>query len=123
MGWPCRRNGCTFGDSGVCARAAEFANPELECEDYLASQPAAEADVIGPERSTFPIWSGNALGPEFASKMDLANPPTRVLIAGPPLSGKTSLLTAQFLDLDRLPNTTLPAQFAGSYTLYGYDRL
>jgi len=55
--------------------------------------------------------------------MDLATPPLRVLVAGPPSSGKTSLLTAQFLDLDRLPSSTLPAQFAGSYTLYGYDRL
>ena len=123
MRWPCDREGCTFGDSGVCARAAEFTSPETECVDYLASKPVAALEVSGPTRETFPVWSGDALGPEFASRMDLATPPLRVLIAGPPSSGKTSLLTAQFLDLDRLPSTTLPAQFAGSYTLYGYDRL
>jgi len=122
MRWPCRREGCTFGDSGVCGRAAEFTDPETECDDYLASQPP---DAIAPpaQLATFPSWSGNALGPDFAGRMDLANPPLRVLVAGQPLSGKTSLVTAQFLDLDRTPSTSLPAQFAGSYTLYGYDRL
>ncbi|HVX90313.1 MAG TPA: hypothetical protein VHC20_01615 [Candidatus Paceibacterota bacterium] len=55
--------------------------------------------------------------------MALSNPPLRVLVAGPPSSGKTTLLTGQFLDLDRVSHSGLPAEFAGSYTLHEYERM
>ena len=123
MVWLCHREGCTFSDTGVCARAAEFAEPETECDDYLSSQPEELPEPSLPDIPVFPPWTGNAIGSDFAEQMQLGNVPARVLIAGKPGSGKTTLLTGQFLELDRVVHSGLPAQFAGSYTLYGYDQL
>ncbi|MEP7122660.1 MAG: hypothetical protein ABJE95_17180 [Byssovorax sp.] len=143
----CKNPDCAYSDTGVCARATEFSDPETECDDLqngraqpndgapdtrvsiypsvAALEPAiqdggSESDArIEPSR----FWSGSALGGEEAGEF-LWDPRSKLFtIMGGEDRGKTCFLTAFYIQLANGYTAGFPWRFCGSRSLQGFQRL
>lgn len=119
----CPHPDCTFPEGGRCARASEVADPLLECTDLLREDatPAASArDVlraVEPPHSDAAPWSGQHLGGAELRELLSASPARLIGVLGPFNAGKTSLLTAFFLQLASGQPPDFPFRFASGRSL------
>lgn len=139
MSYRCANEDCVYAETGVCARLAEFPDPEKQCIDLRLGRDAAGVGASEmpapstPEQEPAPdvelpreagrFWSGFALGAEEAGSM-LWDPAARLFtIMGGKDRGKTSLLTAAYILLANGFVNAFPYRFCGSRSLHGFQRL
>lgn len=139
MSYRCANEDCVYAETGVCARLAEFPDPEKQCVDLRLGRDAAGAGASEPPAPLTPqqeltadvelpqnpgrFWSGFALGAEEAGFM-LWDPAARLFtIMGGKDRGKTSLLTAAYILLANGFVNAFPYRFCGSRSLHGFQRL
>jgi hypothetical protein len=139
MSYRCTNEDCVYAETGVCARLAEFPDPEQQCVDLRLGRAIAGAGTseipapLTPEhelpadvqlrREAGRFWSGFALGAEEAGSM-LWDPAARLFtIMGGKDRGKTSLLTAAYILLANGLVNAFPYRFCGSRSLHGFQRL
>lgn len=128
----CGHPDCTLPEGGRCARAAEFADPELEC-DKLAREEASAAqssptarptvDTAEPEGEDATPWKGRHLSLQEAEGIVQRSPARLISVLGPYDAGKTSLMASFFLQIAGGQYGALPYRFASSRTLYGFQDL
>ena len=142
----CKNLDCAYAETGVCARKAEFPEPETQCVDLQegrtklegpaeqrASVPPSAAAVVVPapdaiaeagttiETSRF--WSGSALGSDEAGAI-LWDPCSKLFtIIGGEDRGKTCFLTAFYIQLANGYTAGFPWRFCGSRSLQGFQNL
>lgn len=142
MSYRCANEDCAYAETGVCARLAEFSDPEKQCVDLRLGRDAARAEAPETSAPSKPkpehelttgdvelpadpgrFWSGFALGAEEAGSM-LWEPAARLFtIMGGKDRGKTSLLTAAYIQLANGFVNSFPYRFCGSRSLHGFQRL
>ncbi|MBL8634396.1 MAG: hypothetical protein JNM40_14330 [Myxococcales bacterium] len=131
----CGNAHCTFLHGGRCARAAEFADP-WKCTDLVFDQ----IDEVGAESSANAEPSDSMVTASSAQRIDLgwrgrhltfqesdllrrSTPARTIAVLGDTNAGKSSLLTAFFLQLANGQRERFPYRFASSLTLYGWRTL
>ncbi|MGB8192875.1 MAG: GTPase [Chitinophagaceae bacterium] len=96
-----------------------------KCRNYVADSPQAVIDatlLIAGEKETGVPWSGSAMGSLDLQWISAVKQPFIIGLVGPPNSGKTTLLATLFLSL-RHGKRIGHYQFAGSYTLLGWEKI
>lgn len=133
MSLECNFEGCTVGETGVCAlerdpntcehRLGSSTSPDHDDAREIEEKSEAKDDLGGPvlEKppgvSSFP--SSRTLGPEIVSEMMASRYVKVVGILGDPESGKTSCLTSLYLIV---ANAMLDGwEFADSRSLMGFE--
>lgn len=144
MSYRCDNTDCAYPETGVCPRKAEFPDPETQCIDLRRGREAA--GTVSPAKPSVPppptassaeepateldpptmagrFWSGFALGGEEAGAM-LWDPSARLFtLIGGEKRGKTSFLTALYIQLANGFTREFPWRFCGSRSLRGFQRL
>jgi Double-GTPase 2 len=139
MAYRCANPDCAYPETGVCARRAEFADPESQCVDLRRGRQASVVLLAPPEKPAGParpsepvaepavpadrFWSGMALGGEDAGAM-LWDSRTRLFtLMGGEDRGKTCLLTALYIQMANGFTSGFPWRFCGSRSLQGFQQL
>lgn len=113
----CTREGCEAQLTGQCLEGFE---PLSTCP-YLPSETESDPKDLGSQRKAFvDLPTGEALGEVQASEIARAEPTRVVVVAGPPDSGKTTILTSLFESFLDAPFGSF--LFAGSRTLVGFEK-
>lgn len=95
-----------------------------KCKNYVGetTHPVAEVDATtGSEESSI-LWSGSAMGSLDVQQASAIKHPFVIGLVGPAKAGKTTLLAALYL-LIRNGKKIGQYEFAGSYTLLGWEKI
>ena len=112
----CSRQTCFVPDTGCALGHTILA----ECPAWSGNSDRSADAATAPEEGMLP-WSGSALGLSDLGFVAGRGRPFVVGIAGPQNAGKTTLLGAWYLLLGRGLLTGDEWQFAGSYSLAGWE--
>jgi len=114
----CTQDGCQVAVSGKCLEGFE---PLANCPYYKTAHavPVDERQDSSPA-DTIELPSGEALDIDEASQLSRDEPTKLVVLAGPPDSGKTTIVTSLYEAFQQAPFGNL--LFAGSKTLVGFER-
>jgi hypothetical protein len=112
----CSRPTCFVPDTGC---DLGHINP-AECPVWTGKSEVT-AEVSGPSEQGLLPWSGSALGLSDLGFLAGRARPFVVGIVGPQNAGKTTLLGAWYLLIGRGTLSTRDRQFAGSYSLAGWE--
>jgi hypothetical protein len=113
----CSREGCQIASTGKCV---EGFDPPSTCP-YVSSLVPSSADTTSAGTVNFvDLPSGESLTETLASEVTRQEPTRVIVLAGPPGSGKTTILTSLFEAFLEAPFGNL--LFAGSRTLVGFER-
>lgn len=127
----CSRPGCLFPVGGACA--AEFADPASGCPNLRISAAPTAAAATPAAASAAPVarvdppisapWTGEALTLAEVRQLQERGNAQIIAVLGARNAGKTTLLTATFLQICQGVRGRLGRRFAGSRTLRAWRRL
>lgn len=126
----CQNGDCTLPMGGRCARAAEFADPLVDCPELLRQSQAPDPVLVNPAPQPSELlpadaapWRGRHLDAEEAEQLLQRSPARLIAVLGPYNAGKTSLLASLFLQIANGQYGPLPYRFSSSRTLHGFREL
>lgn len=112
---------CTRGTCFVPDTGCDFGHTDLsQCPVWRGQAAARSAEPVGTDEVLLP-WSGSALGLADLGFISGRGRPFVVGIAGSQNAGKTTLLGAWYLLLGRGAASVANRQFAGSYSISGWE--